>query len=51
MSTLRDIAQSKGQVRGQIGEEEFSLSYSARAPLRALLKKIDGTASQPAPAS
>ena len=51
MSTLRDIAQSKGQVRGQIGEEEFSLSYSARTPLRALLKKIDSAASQQAPAS
>ena len=51
MSTLRDIAQSKGTVRGKIGEEEFSLSYSARAPLRALLNKIDSNASQQAPAS
>lgn len=41
LSTLRDIAQSQ-RMSGTLGDEEFSLSYEERAPLRSMLEKASG---------
>ena len=46
IGTFRDIAESQRR-RGQIGTEDFSVSYEDRAPMRALLEQIQnpGTSS------
>lgn len=41
ISMLRDIAESE-RLSGRLSGERFSLSYEDRAPLRALLERING---------
>lgn len=41
ISMLRDIAESE-RLSGRLSGERFSLSYEDRAPLRALLDRMDG---------
>ena len=50
LKTFRDIANSQQRVSGTLGNEDFTLSYEDRAPLRALLKEINSAGQNP-PAS